>query len=70
MISICLEYVEERVDKVYVYASCEEGVIASSFFFKINNKYVESHRVNDALENGEKRYEATSKRRFMVLTER
>ncbi|MED4454756.1 hypothetical protein P9251_14305 [Metabacillus fastidiosus] len=30
--SICMEYVEDRADKVYVYASREEGVIASDFF--------------------------------------
>lgn len=24
MISICMEYIEDRADKVYVYASCEE----------------------------------------------
>lgn len=24
IISICTEYVEDRADKVYVYASCEE----------------------------------------------
>ena len=54
MISICMEYVENRADKVYVYASCEEDMISSSFFYFINNKYVECHKVNDALENGEK----------------
>ncbi len=32
MISICMEYVENRADKVYVYASCEEDMISSSFF--------------------------------------
>ncbi len=32
MISICLEYVEDRADKVYVYGSCEEGITESAFF--------------------------------------
>lgn len=32
MVSICMKYVEDRADKVYVYASCEEEIISSSFF--------------------------------------
>ncbi|MED4693830.1 immunity protein YezG family protein [Peribacillus frigoritolerans] len=67
MISICMEYVEDRADKVYVYASSEEGIISSSFFYLINNKYVKSHKLNDALENGEERYDVSTERGFMVL---
>ncbi|HDR8023474.1 TPA: DUF600 family protein [Bacillus cereus] len=67
MISICMEYVENRADKVYVYASCEEDMISSSFFYLINNKYVECHKVNDALENGEEKYDVSPKRMFQVL---
>ncbi|CAH2463207.1 MULTISPECIES: immunity protein YezG family protein [Bacillus] len=67
MISICMEYVEDRADKVYVYASCEEDVISSSFFYLINNKYVECHKVNDALEDGDGKYDVSPKRMFMVL---
>ncbi|MCM3675361.1 MULTISPECIES: immunity protein YezG family protein [Peribacillus] len=67
MISICMEYVEDRADRVYVYASCEEGIISSSFFYLINNKYVECHKLNDALENGDERYDVSTERQFMVL---
>ncbi|ASS97125.1 immunity protein YezG family protein [Peribacillus simplex] len=67
MVSICVEYVEDRADKVYVYASCEEGIISSGFFYLINNKYVECHKVNDALENGDERYDVSTKRQSMVL---
>lgn len=67
MISICMEYVEDRADKVYVYASREEGVISGSFFYYINNKYVECHKVNDALEDGDERYDVSPKRMLMVL---
>ncbi|MFB5198001.1 DUF600 domain-containing protein [Neobacillus sp. KR4-4] len=67
MISICMEYVEDRADKVYVYASREEGVISSSFFYLINNKYVEPYKLNDALVNGEERYDVSPERGFMVL---
>ena len=67
MISICMEYVGDRADKVYVYASCEADMISSSFYYLINNKYVECHKVNDALENGDKRYDVSTERQFMVL---
>ncbi|AZV44289.1 immunity protein YezG family protein [Peribacillus asahii] len=67
MISICMEYVEDRADKVYVYASCEEGMISGKFFYLINNQYVKCHKVNDALENGEERYDVSTKRQSMVL---
>ncbi|WP_145045835.1 immunity protein YezG family protein [Paenibacillus xylanexedens] len=67
MIDICIEYVEDRTDKVYIYASCEEGMISSSFFYMINNKYVECHKVNDALEDADKSYDVTTERQFMVL---
>ncbi|WP_144529140.1 immunity protein YezG family protein [Peribacillus simplex] len=67
MISICMEYVEDRAEKVYVYASSEEGIISSSFFYLINNKYVKSHKLNDALENGDERYDVSTERGFMVL---
>ena len=35
MISICMEYVEDRADKVYVYASREEGIISGSYFYAL-----------------------------------
>ncbi|MFJ6413330.1 MULTISPECIES: immunity protein YezG family protein [Terribacillus] len=67
MISICLEYVEDRADKVYVYASHEGGIISSSFFYLINNKYVECHKVNDALETGDEGYDVSPERMLTVL---
>lgn len=57
MIFICMEYVEDRVDKVYVYVLCEGGIVLGSFFYCINNKYVECYKVNDVLENGDERYD-------------
>ncbi|MGE6599271.1 immunity protein YezG family protein [Bacillus proteolyticus] len=67
MISICMEYVEDRADKVYVYASREEGIISGKFFYLINNKYVKPHKVNDALGDGDERYDVSRERQFMVL---
>ncbi len=62
-----MEYVEDRADKVYVYASCEEGMISGKFFYLINNQYVKCHKVNDALKIGEERYDVSPGRMFKVL---
>ncbi|QXE02895.1 immunity protein YezG family protein [Terribacillus sp. DMT04] len=67
MISICMEFVEDRADRVYVYASYEESIISSRFFYLINNNYVKSHRLNDAIEDGVKKYDVSPERGFQVL---
>jgi len=40
MVSICLEYANYKVDKVFVYASNENDVISSDCFFEINHSIV------------------------------
>lgn len=67
MISICLEYVNKRAEKVYVYASCEGDISFSSFFYKINNMYVKKHNLNEAIDEGEERYDVSTDRQFAVL---
>ncbi|WP_127570746.1 DUF600 domain-containing protein [Paenibacillus xylaniclasticus] len=51
MVSICLEYVNDKADKIYIYCSHEMGLISSDFFYCINGKIVERHKLNDALAN-------------------
>lgn len=53
MVSICLEYVFERANKIYIYCSHEEGLVSNDFFYNINRKIVERHKLNDALVNEE-----------------
>ena len=45
----------------------QADMISSSFFYLINKKYVECHKVNDALENGEEKYDVSPERMFQVL---
>ena len=40
MLSVCLEYANHKVDKVFVYASNENNVISSDCFFEINHQIV------------------------------
>lgn len=49
MVSICLEYVFERANKIYIYCSYEEGLVSNDFFYNINGEIVERHKLNDAL---------------------
>jgi Protein of unknown function, DUF600 len=67
MVSICMEYIEDRADKVYVYASCEEGIISAAFFYFISNMYLEPHKVNEAVKGGTEGYDISPKRQSMVL---
>ena len=38
MVEICLEYVEDRAEKIYIYCSFEGGVQSCNFFYKVNCK--------------------------------
>lgn len=67
MVSICLEYVEERAEKIYIYCSFESRVIANDFFYKINGKIVKKHKLNDVLVKGQKEYDVSVIRQKSVL---
>lgn len=49
MVSICMEYVEEKAEKIFIYCSLEERVISNDFFYCINGKIVRKHKLNDAI---------------------
>ena len=46
MVSICLEYVEDDAEKIYIYASCENRATACNWFFKIDGKLWKKHLLN------------------------
>lgn len=50
MVSICLEYVENRAEKIYIYCSCEERVLSSDFFYCIKGNIKERHKLNDNMD--------------------
>ncbi len=47
MIQICLEYVNNNADLIYIYASYEQNTISCGYFYKINGKLLERHKLND-----------------------
>ena len=67
MISICLEYAEEKADKVYVYCSFEKMVISCDFFYCINGNIVRKHKLNDAVNDGSFQYDTSSERQVAAL---
>ena len=52
MVEICLEYVEDRAEKIYIYSSFEGGVQSCNFFYKVNGKVVKKSRLNDVIVDG------------------
>lgn len=68
MVSICLEYVEKKADKIYIYCSFESRVISSGFFYNINGMIVERHKLNDAVDSKINfRYDVTGDRQGGVM---
>lgn len=49
IISICLEYVEGKADKIYIYCSFDGEVLSCDFFYQINNNIVRKHELNTAV---------------------
>ena len=48
MVSICLEYVENKADKIYLYASFESNVMTPNYFYDIGGTILNKHKLNDA----------------------
>lgn len=71
IVSICLEYVNNRADVIYIYASYELGEYGVDVFYKINNCVVQKHKVNDALqcfeEDPELLYDVSRDRQIAML---
>lgn len=67
MVSICLEYVENRAQKIFIYCSFEEGVVASDFFYKVANSILERHKLNDILDEDQEQYNVTTERQIAVM---
>ncbi|EMR07146.1 hypothetical protein C772_00791 [Bhargavaea cecembensis DSE10] len=51
MVAVCLEYVENRPDDIYIYCSYEPEMYSFDVFFRINGKTVRKNKLNDAVSN-------------------
>ena len=67
MIAVCLEYAEEKADKIYIYCSFEDMVISCDFFYCINGNIVKKHKLNDAVNDESFRYDTSVARQKATL---
>ncbi|MEI3613287.1 DUF600 domain-containing protein [Pseudogracilibacillus sp. SO30301A] len=51
MVAICLEYVENEAEDIYIYCSYEPDMYGFDVFFKINGQFVLKHNLNDAVDS-------------------
>lgn len=52
MVAICLEYVENEAEDIYIYCSYEPEMYVFDVFFKKNNQVVYKHNLNDTSFSG------------------
>src|SRR5699024_2263794 len=73
MVDICLEYVENEAEDIYIYCSYEPEMYVFDVFFKINNQFVFKHNLNDAIKSTnnvdkkEWKYDTSEERQEAVL---
>lgn len=68
MVSICLEYVNDKADYIFIDCSNEDGAISSNFFYRINGKIVERHKLNSVLpEDTELKYDTSVARQKAAI---
>lgn len=51
MVAICLEYVDNKADDIFIYCSYEPKMYVFDFFYKINGKIVHKHQLNEAIKD-------------------
>ena len=67
IISICLEYVEGKADKIYIYCSFDGEVLSCDFFYQINNNIVRKHELNTAVQTDTFHYDTSTARQSAVF---
>ena len=67
MVEICMEYVEDRAEKIYIYCSFEGGVQSGNFFYKVNGKVVKNSRLYDVIVDGQEEYDVSIPRQRDVM---
>ena len=60
MVSICMEYVEDKADKIFIYASYESKIMSCDFFYTISGRLYKK----DALPKG---YDVNVERQMSCL---
>ncbi len=53
MVAICLEYVDNKADDIFIYCSYEPKMYVFDFFFRINGEVVHKHQLNKAVKESD-----------------
>ena len=48
MVAICLEYVDNKAEEIFIYCSYEPNMYVFDFFYRINGEIVHKHQLNEA----------------------
>lgn len=68
MLSVCLEYGENRVDGVYLYGAAEDGTSSADVFYEIAGGIYRIHELNDSPVAGDGRqFDLSDDRGFALL---
>ncbi|WP_240338341.1 DUF600 domain-containing protein [Peribacillus alkalitolerans] len=67
MVAICLEYVDNQADDIYIYGSYEPEMYAFDVFYKINGNVILKNNINVAVNDKEEKYDTSLDRQEAVL---
>ncbi|MDM5340508.1 DUF600 domain-containing protein [Fictibacillus enclensis] len=69
MVAICLEYVENKAEDIYIYCSYEPEMYAFDVFYRINGQVVLKNNVNNAINEADSAfsYDTSEERQEAVL---
>src|SRR5699024_5014421 len=64
MVAICLEYVDNKAEDIFIYCSYEPKMYVFDFFYKINGQIVHKDQLNRAVKgmNGDQIYDVSKER--------
>ncbi|WP_226658912.1 DUF600 domain-containing protein [Pseudalkalibacillus hwajinpoensis] len=70
MVAVCLEYVENQAEEIFIYCSYEPEMYAFDVFYKINGEYLQKHELNkgdNTTVTKVRKYDTSENRQEMVL---
>lgn len=47
MVAICLEYVDNKADEIFIYCSYEPKMYVFDFFYRVNGSTIHKHQLNE-----------------------
>ena len=67
MVSVCLEYVQNKADMIFIYGSYEMNTVVSEYFYKIDGVILERNKLNDIVHPSGFWYDVSADLQVQVL---